>query len=99
MDDKIFKKLQRNVEKSIAHAQGNQVRGIRVHRVKVPEEVDVAAIRHRLHMTQEIFAATFGFSVSGLKKWEAKERTPEGPARVLLKMISKDAKTVLNLAN
>ncbi len=96
MDDKLFRKLQKNVEKSIAHAQGKGISGIRTH---LTDEVDVAAIRRRLHMTQEMFATTFGFSVSGLKKWEAKERNPEGPARVLLKMISKDAKTVLNLAN
>jgi putative transcriptional regulator len=39
-----------------------------------------------LNMTQKEFSM-FGFSESAIKHWEQNRRTPEGAARVLLKVI------------
>lgn len=61
---------------------------------KVPEDVDVKAIRSKLGMTQEQFT-TFGFSLSAIRHWEARRRMPEGPARVLLMVIDRDPSVVL----
>jgi putative transcriptional regulator len=38
--------------------------------MKIPDEVNVPAIRKRLKMTQEEFAACFHFDVDALRHWE-----------------------------
>ena len=48
----------------------------------------VRALRKRLGLTQREFAIKFGFSLKTLQKWEADYRTPEGPARAYLMVIS-----------
>ena len=40
------------------------------YRVHVPVEVDVRAIRHRIGLTQQSFAAAFGFPIQTLRDWE-----------------------------
>jgi len=66
--------------------------GFRAH---VPSDVDVKRIRQRLRMTQARFAEMFGFSLDAVKHWEARRRTPEASARVLLTVISQDPTAVL----
>ena len=46
-------------------------------------------------MTQEQFAARFGFSAATLRHWERGDRKPRGPALVLLNVIAHDAKAVM----
>jgi putative transcriptional regulator len=46
-------------------------------------------------MTQEQFAARFGFSVATLRHWERGDRSPQGPALVLLNVIDKNPAAVL----
>src|SRR5260221_5097507 len=55
--------------------------------VSLPREIDVRALRRRLHMNQNTFAARFGFSVSALRHWERGDRTPRGPSLALLNVI------------
>ncbi len=58
-------------------------------RVYVPVDVDVKAVRKRAGLTQEAFAARYGFSVSAVRDWEQKRRKPEASARVLLRVIER----------
>ncbi len=62
--------------------------------VRVPDRVDVRAIRCRLHMSQNVFADFFGFERAAVKNWEQGRRAPERTARVLLTVIAHDPKTV-----
>lgn len=55
--------------------------------VYVDHPIDVRAIRVKLKITQEEFAARFGFTLSAVRNWEQKRRQPEGPARSLLRLI------------
>lgn len=57
---------------------------------------DVKGLRSRVSMTQEQFAARFGFSVATLRHWERGDRTPQGPALVLLNVIDKNPAAVLS---
>ncbi len=41
-----------------------------------PREVDVAALRKRMHMTQKQFCRRFGFSLATLRHWERGDRRP-----------------------
>jgi putative transcriptional regulator len=60
----------------------------------VPAYVDVKAIRTKLGMTQQAFAARFGFSVNTLRHWEQGKRKPEGPTRASLLVIDRAPRTV-----
>lgn len=61
----------------------------RVHQVRVPDEVDVKAIRKMLKLSQEGFAERFGFSKGAVRDWEQKRKTPERTSRILLAVIAK----------
>lgn len=56
--------------------------------------IDVRAVREGLSMSQEEFAIRFGFSLGTLRNWEQGRRHPDGPARVLLKVIMNDYQAV-----
>jgi len=46
-------------------------------------------------MTQEQFAARFGFSTATLRHWERGDRLPHGPALVLLNVIEHNPQAVI----
>ena len=60
-----------------------------------PEAVDdVRALRTRLGLSQEAFAARFGFTVDAIRQYEGRRRTPTGPARTLLRVIAREPDAV-----
>lgn len=91
--DSIFDEMVQEAQEIRSHGLSGQ----RVHTVAVPEEVDVAAIRAGLGLTQAEFAARFGFGLRAVHQWEQGKRRPEGPARVLLALIAADPKAVTKL--
>jgi putative transcriptional regulator len=64
------------------------------YRVHVPVELDVQRIRSKLGLSQSAFAAKFGIPPGTLRDWEQRRRKPEGPARVLLKVIKEEPEAV-----
>jgi putative transcriptional regulator len=62
--------------------------------VHVPTAFDVKALRRKLGMSQARFAASFGFGLAAVQSWEQGRRRPEGPARVLLKVIEHEPEAV-----
>jgi putative transcriptional regulator len=62
--------------------------------VPPPLPDDVKAIRQRLGLTQEAFAARYGFSVETIRNYEQGHRRPTGPARVLLRVIATEPDAV-----
>lgn len=88
---KAYESIQRGLKEAIAHAAG-KAKDVKVYE---PKHVDVAALRQRIGMTQEQFAARFGVSVATLRHWERGDRKPQGPALVLLNVIEKNPKAVM----
>ena len=86
-----FESIKQGLTEAVAHAKGGKA-GVNMYR---PSPVDVANLRRRLDLTQEQFAARFGFSVATLRHWERGDRTPQGPALVLLNLIDRDPNGVL----
>ncbi len=80
--DRILKSL----EQAVSIAKGEMDKS--EYKINVPEEIDVRSIRKKLNMTQTDFAKAFGLSLSSVRHWEQKLRTPEGPTRAYLKIIS-----------
>jgi putative transcriptional regulator len=88
---KAFDSIRRGLVEATEHAKGRQA-GVKVYQ---PAKVDVAAVRARLGFTQAQFASRFGVSVATLRHWERGDRSPQGPALVLLNLIDRDPKGVL----
>ena len=86
-----FGSIKQGLQEAIAHAKG-EAGGVRVHR---PRVVDVKAVRAKVGMTQEQFAARFGFSTATLRHWERGDRSPHGPALVLLNVIEHNPQVVI----
>ena len=86
-----FDSIKQGLLEAIAHASGQRSTAT----VHVPRPIDVKAIRKQVGMTQREFAATFGMSVSTLQHWERGDRMPQGPARMLLRLIAMAPHTVL----
>jgi len=64
-------------------------------RVHSPKEIDVKAIREKLHVSQKEFASYFAVSVRTIQEWEQHRRIPTTIARNFLKVIDKAPKAVL----
>ena len=92
MTGTVAESIRRGLEEAIAFADG--VADLGAYRVHVAKTIDVKAIRAGLGMTQEQFAARFGFSVNTLRHWEQGKRVPEGPARAYLIVIERDPEAV-----
>jgi len=68
----------------------------RVRRFRVS---DVKKIRAKLGVSQNEFAMMIGVSVATLQNWEQGRREPEGPAKALLIVASKDPEAVAKALN
>ena len=89
---KLGKKLIRAAKEARSVARGEAKASS--YRLHLPDDIDVQSIRKRLRMSQAEFSARFGIPPGTLRDWEQGRRIPEGPARVLLKVIETDPKAV-----
>jgi len=53
----------------------------------VADDIDVAAIRRRLRLSQAVFASHFRINLSTLQDWEQGRRNPDVTARAYLRVI------------
>jgi putative transcriptional regulator len=95
---KVGDELIQGMENAVAHARGVKP-AARETAAAVPAEVNVAAIRRKLGLTQEAFAVRFGFSVKNIRNWEQGIRRPEGAARAYLIVIDRRPQAVQDALN
>ena len=57
-------------------------------------DIDVRKLREKLKLSQNEFAARFGFSAAVLRNWEQGRNRPAGPARILLAVIARHPEAV-----
>ncbi len=88
---KAFKSIKQGLEEAIEFSKGKHGKAI-VHEFS---PIDVKNIRSNIGISQNEFASASGISVSTLRHWERGDRTPHGPALVLLNVVSKEPKAVL----
>ncbi len=62
----------------------------KTYRIHVPVEIDVKAMRHKLKLSQDEFAARFGFTAARIRDWEQGRSKPDGAVRAYLKVIEKN---------
>jgi putative transcriptional regulator len=85
-----FQNLVRSVRQAGRIRRG-KARPSRVFRFR---PADIRSIRVNLGKSQSEFALMIGVSVSTLQNWEQGRRSPEGPARALLKVAAENPKAV-----
>jgi len=73
------------------HVQGK--RTLESREIEIPRP-EVREIRQQYALSQQDFARLFGISIRTLQKWEQGSRLPQGPAKILLSVISKNPKAV-----
>jgi putative transcriptional regulator len=59
---------------------------------------DVVKVRSKLGLSQSKFATVLGISQDTLQNWEQGRREPTGPAKVLLKIVARNPKVLLEVA-
>lgn len=91
MAKQAFESIMAGMEDALAYAKGDTSRGV----ARKVHAVDVKAARQKLGMSQDGFADAFGFPVATVRKWEQGSRQPTGAARVLLRVIERRPKVVL----
>jgi len=89
----LTEELIASMEEAVRIVAG-EVAPSRVHHPVAVPDVDVRAARERLGLTQPAFAAKFGIALPTLRKWEQGRRRPDGPARVLLRVIEREPDAV-----
>jgi putative transcriptional regulator len=90
-----FDSIVRGLDEAISHANGQNIKV----NVFKPKTVDVTELRKNMGMTQEEFAARFGFSVATLRHWERGDRSPQGASLVLLNVIKRTPEAVTSALN
>jgi len=88
---KAFDSIKQGLDEALAFSKGKIGKAV-VHEFA---PVDVKNIRAQVGMTQNEFASAFGISVSTLRHWERGDRSPHGPALVLLNVVAKEPEAVL----
>ena len=86
-----FESIRKGLSEAIEFSKGD-------HRKAVVHEfnpIDVKNVRAQVGMSQTEFASAFGISVATLRHWERGDRTPNGPALVLLNVVAKEPQAVL----
>jgi len=88
-----YKSISKGLKEAVEYSKGNtkEAREFR------PRHIDVKKLRERIGMSQPKFAASFGISLGTLRHWERGDRYPQGPALVLLNLLSKDPSIVLEV--
>jgi len=87
---KSGKRLIASAQQALAIAEGRK----KPARLYIPADIDVRGIRHSLSLSQDDFAAEFGFSVSQIRDWEQGRNRPTGDSRAYLMVIQKSPESV-----
>jgi putative transcriptional regulator len=91
MNKKLFAELVQSMEQA-----GDIIRGERAPSRELNiDSVTIKKIRQAAGLSQAKFAKVIDVQVTTLQNWEQGRRDPTGPAKALLRAISKDPKHVL----
>jgi putative transcriptional regulator len=93
MSKKAFDKIAAGLNEALEVARGNA----KPSKLHVPPEINVRSIRQKLELSQDDFAAEFGFTINQIRDWEQGRTRPLGGNRAYLMIIQRDPKAVLNL--
>jgi putative transcriptional regulator len=90
MTKKAFDKIAEGLNEALSIARGEA----KPARLFIPADIDVRAIRAKLDLSQDDFAASFGFTINQIRDWEQGRARPLGGVRAYLMLIARDPKAV-----
>ena len=85
----FFAGLMEGLQEAYACEKGNAAPGTISHKRSLPN-VDVAAVRAALQMTQKVFAEMLGVSSRTVEAWECGRSNPTPTAKKLIYLIQED---------
>lgn len=88
-----FEKIEEGLKEALDIARGVS----KPAKLFIPAEIDVRAIRNKLGLSQEDFAAWFGFTLHQIRQWEQGRSRPLGGVRAYLLIIDRDPEGVRTL--
>ena len=88
-----FEKIEEGLREALAIARGEA----KPAKLVIPPEIDVKAIRTKLSLSQEDFAAWFGFTLHQIRQWEQGRSRPLGGVRAYLLIIDRNPEGVREL--
>lgn len=91
MKDEHFDELIASLKEAGKIKRG-EIKASRIHEFPEP---DIKAIREGIGFSQAKFAALIGVNIRTLQNWEQGHRHPTGPAKVLLRLVQADPKSVV----
>jgi len=92
MKTEHFEKLTASI-KEAGEIKSRNMKPSRIFEIKPP---DIKNVRETLNVSQNEFAIMIGVSVRTLQNWEQGRRKPEGPAKALLRIASRNPQAVLD---
>lgn len=95
MQDEDFNELIASIKEAGKISRGEMVAS-RSYDFPAP---DIKAIREGIGFSQSKFATLIGVNIRTLQNWEQGHRHPTGPAKVLLKLVQADPKSVVKHLN
>ena len=91
MDKKLYNELLESIEEAGQIKKGKK----KPARITRFDSVDIRRLREQLGVSQRKFARMIGVSERTLQNWEQGRRSPQGPARALLKVFNENPKAVV----
>ena len=92
MSKKAFDKIAAGLNEALEIARGNA----KPSKLYVPPEISVREIRKKLDLSQDDFAAEFGFTINQIRDWEQGRTRPLGGLSIL-DAYQSDPRAVLQL--
>jgi putative transcriptional regulator len=97
----FFQRLEKGLKDSIAYSRGEL--NLKTTRLPAPplpaSRQRVRTIRHRLRMSQSVFAAALNVSPKLVQSWEQGRRIPHGSDLRLLEIVAKKPQILRQLVN
>jgi putative transcriptional regulator len=91
MSKRAFDKITQGLREALSIARGD-AKPARLH---IPPEIEVRHIRSKLRLSQDNFAAAFGFTLNQITAWEQGRSRPLGGVRAYLMLIEREPGTVI----
>lgn len=96
--DENYNRIMQGLDEAKAIIDGTAEPGsFVVHQVRVPDQVDVKAIRAKTKLSQAAFAERYGFSAGAVRDWEQRRKSPERSNRILLTIIDRRPEVIEEL--
>lgn len=94
----IGNEIIKSMSEAVDYMRGKKMHA-KIHKIKIPDQINVKSIRKKLNLSRSAFADRFGFSSRTLQHWEQGDRRPQGAARVLLVLLQREPETIEEILN